>query len=153
MVPSLKKKKADYSGFFKTENSEYKCLFIWGFRRKSFRAQPPGSPDAISVHSLWGRIGWQRNCINLVPVKMLKTKGFVSLQIISYNHSSLALGQQPKYLDAWGSHGEGCPQEVLCAFDWSQLVQNISFCSNQHCRWRHGHCLCELDKTLVGVVH
>lgn len=86
-------------GFFKTENSEHKCLFIRGFRRKSFRAQPPGFPDAISVHSLWGRIAWQRNCINLVPAKMLKTKGFVSLQIISYNYSSLALGQQPKYLE------------------------------------------------------
>lgn len=72
------KKNSKWFWFFKTE-----ILFIWGFRRKSYSAQPPGFPDAISLHSLWGRIGSHRNCITLVPVKMLKTKGFVSLQIIS----------------------------------------------------------------------
>lgn len=96
MVPNFKKK-GKLLCFVETENSEYKCLFMWGFRRKSYRAQPPGLPDAISLHSLWGRTGWQRNCINLVSVKTLITKGFVSLTI-SYNYSSLALGNSQSIL-------------------------------------------------------
>lgn len=79
---------------------------MWGFRRKSYRAQPPGFPDAVSLHSLWGRIGWKRNCINLVPVKMLKTKGFVSL-MISYNYSSLALDNSQSILMLEDHVGKG----------------------------------------------
>lgn len=97
---------------FKIENSKYKCLFIWGFRRKSYRAQPPGFPDEISLHSLWGRIGWQRSCINLVPVKMLKTKGFVSLQIISYNCSSLALDNSQNILMPEDPMGKGVSRRL-----------------------------------------
>lgn len=100
------KKKGKLFCFFKTENSEYKCLFIWEFRRKSYRAQPPGFPDAISLHSLWGRIGWQRNYVNLVPVKMLKTKGFVS-SVISYNYSSLALDNSQSILMPEDHMGKG----------------------------------------------
>lgn len=100
------KKKSKLFCFFKTENYEYKCLFIWEFRRKSYRAQPPGFPDAISLHSLWGRIGWQRNYVNLVPVKMLKTKGFVS-SVISYNYSSLALDDSQSILMPEDHMGKG----------------------------------------------
>lgn len=100
------KEKGKLFWFFKTENSEYKCLFMWGFRRKSYRAQPPGFPDAFSLHSLWGRIGWQRNCISLVPVKMLKTKGFVS-SMISYNYSSLALDNSQSILMPKDHRGKG----------------------------------------------
>lgn len=95
------------------------------FRRKSCRAQPPGFPDAISLHFLWGRMRWQRNCVNLVPVKILK--GFVP-SVTSYSYSSLALDNIPSILTSEDCVGKGV-SEVVCVFG---IIFVITYCALQH---------------------
>lgn len=94
-------------------------------RRKSCRAQPPGFPDAISLHFLWGRMRWWRNCVNLVPVKILK--GFVP-SVTSYGYSSLALDNIPSILMPEDCVGKGV-SEVVCVFD---IIFVITYCAFQH---------------------
>lgn len=128
-------------------------MFIYvGFRRKSYRAQPPGFPDAISLHSLWGRIRWQRNCINVVPVKILKTKGFVP-SVISYNYSSLALDNSQSISVTENHMGKGVSKRFCVHLIDHIRCWSTRFCLEWHCRWTHCQCLCELEKILVGVLH
>lgn len=104
MVPSLKKK-ANYSVFLEKKILKINAYFygdsggrVTGLSHLDFQMQFLSIPSE--------GIGWQRNCINLVPVKMLKTKGFVS-SMISYNYPSLALDNSQSILMPGDHMGKG----------------------------------------------